>query len=271
MNISVRDVTRDLIAEQDDLDQLVAKLSPGDFSLATPSPRWTIADQLGHLAYFDQTAALAITDPDGFAAHRAELFATPAPAGADLDDATLGEYRSMSPTALLEAWRSARADLASAAATLGERDRVEWYGPSMGAKSFLTARLMEAWAHGQDIADTLGVRRTPSDRLLHIAQLGFITQKWSFLVRGDDPLPVEVAVALDRPEGGAGEQWTFGPAGATDRVSGRAEDFCLVVTQRRNVADTDLDVVGEHAQRWMANAQAFAGGPTSGPQPTGTK
>lgn len=269
MNISVRDVTRDLIAEQDDLDQLVAKLSPGDFSLATPSPRWTIADQLGHLAYFDHTAALAITDPDGFAAHRDELFAKPSPENADLDDATLGEYRSMSPTALLAAWRSARAELASAAASLGEKDRVEWYGPSMGAKSFLTARLMEVWAHGQDIADTLGVRRAPSDRLLHIAQLGFITQKWSFLVRGDDPLPVEVAVVLDRSQGGSGERWTFGPADATDRVSGRPEDFCLVVTQRRNVADTDLRVVGEHAERWMANAQAFAGGPTLGPESTG--
>jgi uncharacterized protein (TIGR03084 family) len=269
MNISVGDVTRDLIAEQDDLDDVVASLSPDDFSLATPSPRWTVADQLGHLAFFDHTAALAISDPDGFAAHRAELFATPAPENTDLDEATLGEYRAMDPAELVAAWRAARAELASAAATLGEKDRVEWYGPSMGAKSFLTARLMEAWAHGQDIADTIGASRAPSERLVHIAQLGFITQKWSFLVRGEEPLPVEVAVVLDVPGAAAGDQWTFGPADAPDRVSGRAEDFCLVVTQRRNVADTDLRVVGEHAERWMANAQAFAGGPTSGPEPTG--
>ncbi len=271
MNISVGDVTRDLIAEQEDLDQMVGRLSPDEFSLATPSPRWTVADQLGHLAYFDHTAALAISDPDGFAAHRAELFATPAPANADLDQATLGEYRSMDPAELVAAWRLARTELAEAADTLGEKDRVEWYGPSMGAKSFLTARLMEAWAHGQDIADAVGAARVPSDRLLHIAQLGVITQKWSFLVRGEDPLPVEVSVVLDAPGASAGEPWSFGPADGPDRVSGPAEDFCLVVTQRRNVADTELTVVGQYAERWMANAQAFAGGATSGPEPRGAQ
>ena len=271
MTISVGDVTRDLIAEQDDLDHIVSHLSQDDFSLPTPSPRWTVADQLGHLTYFDRTAALAINDPDGFAIHRAELFASPAPADVDLDHATLGAFGSMDPPELVEAWRSARAELAAAAGTLGEKDRVEWYGPSMGAKSFLTARLMEAWAHGQDIADTVGADRSPSDRLVHIAQLGFITQKWSFLVRGEDPLPVEVAVELTTPGGSSDDPWSFGPADAVDRVSGPAEDFCLVVTQRRNIADTALTVVGEHAERWMSNAQAFAGGPTIGPQPTGTQ
>ena len=31
-----------------------------------------------------------------------------------------------------------------------------WYGPSMSARSFVTARLMETWAHGMDVADALG-------------------------------------------------------------------------------------------------------------------
>ncbi len=266
--MSLADLTRDLIAEQDDLDRIVSALDAADLALLTPSPRWSIADQLGHLAYFDKTAALAINDPEAFDTHRKELFAAPSGADADLDAATLGAYRAMSTDELLADWRGARADLASAAGTLGEKDRVEWYGPSMGAKSFLTARLMEAWAHGQDIADTAGAVRTPSNRLIHIAQLGVITQKWSFIVRGEDPLPVEIAVSLDPPEGG--EPWTWGDQAAPDRVTGPAEDFCLVVTQRRHVDDTSLQAHGEHAHRWLRQAQAFAGGPTTGPEPTGT-
>jgi len=263
--MSLADLTRDLIAEQDDLDSIVSSLDPGALALATPSPRWSIADQIAHLAFFDKTAALAINDEEAFVAHRKEMLSTIA--GDDSDEATLGAYRSMSDDELLASWRSARADLAAAAATLGEKQRVEWYGPSMGAKSFLTARLMEAWAHGQDIADTAGVERSPSNRLIHIAQLGVITQKWSFIVRREDPLPIDVAVSLEPPEGG--DAWMWGDQELPDRVTGPAEDFCLVVTQRRHVDDTQLVTNGEHARRWLLNAQAFAGGATTGPQPTG--
>ena len=58
-------VRADLIAEQDALDAVVAPLDDDLWALPTPSPRWTIADQIGHLTYFDWTAALAITDEDG--------------------------------------------------------------------------------------------------------------------------------------------------------------------------------------------------------------
>ncbi len=266
MSPSIADVTRDLIDEQHDLDRIVSSLLSEQFAIATPSPGWTVADQLGHLAYFDTTAALAINDPEAFVVHRSELFAAPSPAGDDLDAATLGNYRVMDSDALVAAWRSARSNLESAARSLGNGDRVEWYGPSMGAKSFLTARLMEAWAHGQDIADAVGVERTPSTRLVHIAQLGVITQKWSFIVRGEEPLAQEVTVSLDAPDG---TTWDWGDSDAQERVTGPAEDFCLVVTQRRHVDDTDLVVLGSLARQWMEHAQAFAGGPTAGPAPSG--
>lgn len=263
--MSLADLTRDLIAEQDDLDAVVSSLPEEAFALPTPSPRWSIADQLAHLSFFDKTAALAINDPEGFVAHRSEMLESMA---GDDPDATLAPYRAMRAAELLADWRGARADLAAAAGTLGEKQRVEWYGPSMGAKSFLTARLMEAWAHGQDVADTAGVERSATNRLIHIAQLGVITQKWSFIVRGEEPAPVDIAVSLDPPEGG--DAWTWGDQSSPDRVAGPAEDFCLVVTQRRHVDDTTLVAHGEHARRWLVNAQAFAGGPTTGPEPTGT-
>ena len=264
--MDVSEVLDDLVAEQEALDRVVADLDDDRFATPTPSPRWTVTDQLGHLTYFDTSAALAIEDPAGFAEHKAELRTSFADDLA-VDEATLGKFREREPAAQLLTWRSARLDLESAARKLTNESRIEWYGPSMGSKSFLTARLMEAWAHGQDICDALGVEREPTDRIRHIAQLGVITRGWSYLVRGEQPPEGDVRVELTAP---SGESWTWGPDDATDRITGPANDFCLVVTQRRHVDDTDLTVVGDVAVDWMSKAQAFAGTPTTGPAPRGS-
>jgi len=130
---------------------------------------------------------------------------------------------------------------------------------------------METWAHGQDVADTLGVTRTATRRLRHVAHLGVRARPYAYAVRGRQVPPAPVLVELVSPEGerwdwvaGAGEGTGAGPV---DRVSGNALDFCLVVTQRRNVADTGLEVRGRAADDWMAIAQAFAGPPGPGRPP----
>ena len=140
----------------------------------------------------------------------------------------------MSPDELLTAWRSGREELASAAATLANDTRIAWYGPSMGSKSFLTARLMEAWAHGQDVVDAVGATGEPTDRLRHIAQLGSITRGWTYVNRGLDVPSTPVRVELTSP---SGETWAFGPDDAAESIVGTAEDFCLVTTQRHHVDD----------------------------------
>jgi isovaleryl-CoA dehydrogenase len=212
---SVRD---DLIAEQDALDAVVGDLNDELWALDTPSPRWTIADQIGHLTYFDWTAALAITDPDRFTSLTAELMGAMTSGNEDaMDLATLGDYRAMTPPDLCHAWRTNRGVLSEAAASLADDDRVIWYGPSMGSKSFLTARLMEAWAHGQDIIDTLDTAgiahadRPATDRLRHIAQLGFITHKWSYINRQMDAPTGPVRVELVAP--GQRRRFDHGPGG----------------------------------------------------------
>jgi uncharacterized protein (TIGR03084 family) len=258
------DVRADLVAEQRSLDDLVANLSEAQWSLATPSPGWNITDQIGHLAFFDAAATEAILDPDAFRAGVQDLYE--GAVGVGVDEYTLGDFRKLTPARRLETWRQGRAALASAAATLHDDTRVAWYGPSMGAKSFLTARLMEAWAHGADVADALGVRRRPTDRLRHIAQLGFITRKWSYTVRGEKPPAGEIRLELLSP---SGHLWVWGPENAPEIVQGSAEEFCLVVTQRRHVDDTSLRT-GELGRHWLVRAQAFAGGPTTGPQPKGS-
>ena len=262
--VTVASVIADLVAEQEALDAVVAPLDAADWELATPSPRWAIRDQIGHLAFFDETAALAINDPEGFIQHRNDFAASAMANPKAGDERTLGATRAMTADELLAHWRTCRNRLAEAASGCGEKDRIEWYGPSMGAKSFLTARLMEAWAHGQDICDTVGAERLATDRLRHIAQLGFITRGWTYINRKMDIPAGDVRVELQSP---SGETWEFGPADAAATIRGPAEDFCLVTSQRRNLADTSLQIDGAIAQEWLEMAQLFAGPPSNPPAP----
>ncbi|MGI9624996.1 MAG: TIGR03084 family metal-binding protein [Acidimicrobiales bacterium] len=256
---SAQDVVADLAAEHLDLGSLLATLEDTEWAAATASPGWSVADQVGHLAYFDETAALAIADPEAFRLSAEELLSN---AGDDFPDMLLAKPRSMAPAELRQWWTEAGSALVETATRLDDSTRVPWYGPEMGSKSFLSARLMETWAHGQDIADAMGRSRTPSNRLRHVAQLGVNTRGWSYAIR---QLPIDespIRVHLSAPDG---SDWTWGPEEAESTVEGDAVDFCLVVTQRRHVDDTDLRLVGSPAEEWMSIAQAFAGGPTDGP------
>lgn len=258
----------DLIEEQNALDGVVGSLRDDQWDLPTPSPGWTVSHQIAHLTYFDLAAAMAVSEPERFLATRDELFAEAMARPDALDEITLADYLLLSPAELLAAWRDGRAQLATAASTLGTGDRVEWFGPSMSGRSFLTARLMEVWAHGQDVIDAVvdsggTAGRQASERLRHIAHLGFVTRGWSYSVRDAEAPEADVRVELLSP---AGETWTWGPESAEESVRGPAEDFCLVVTQRRHPGDTELEIEGDAATDWMIVAQAFAGGATEGPK-----
>lgn len=254
-------IAADLRAEQDALDQVVADLDVDQWQMGTASPGWSVADQIGHLTYFDGTATLAIEDPERFQASLESLLA----AGDAMEDLTL--YREISPAELLAMWRENRKRLSAAASTLVDGARVPWYGPPMSGKSFLTARLMECWAHGTDVVDAVGGSRPVTDRLRHVAQIGFITRGWTYANRGEEIPAGDVRVQLVSP---AGDVWEFGPADADASVVGPAEQFCQVVTQRRHVDDTVLAITGDIAVDWMSKAQAYAGPPTDGPAPRST-
>ena len=250
----------DLAAEQAALADVLAVLPPHAWDLPTHAPGWAVRDQVAHLASTDEAAALAITDPAAFvtAAERRD---------GDQSESTgsfLERGRAMSPDDLLGWWRTATSALVAAARTVAPQTRLPWFGPPMSAASFLTARLMETWSHGLDIVDVVGVDRPDTDRLRHVALLGFLTRGHSFRNRGlpapSDPVWVELIAP-------SGARWTFGEAGAANRIRGTATDFCRVVTQRRHLADTALVVEGAAAREWMAIAQAFAGPPGTGRQP----
>jgi uncharacterized protein (TIGR03084 family) len=263
--VDVSEVLADLVAEQAALDETVSGFTNEQWVTDTASPRWRVKEQIAHLAYFDNSAAIAITDPEGFKALASELWEIAVKGDEAMDNYSMGSYLSQEPSAMLDAWRADRAALAQAAAALENDTRVPWYGPSMGSKSFLTARLMEAWAHGQDIVDAVGLSRESSDRIRHIAQLGFITRGWTYQNRKLDAPPIPVSVTLESP---SGEVWTFGPADAPETVTGAATDYSQVITQRRHLDDTKLVVDGASARDWLLKAQCFAGPPTDGPAPT---
>jgi len=259
MAVSIEQLLADLDAETRVFRSWIDPLPDADWSRPTPAEGWTIADQVSHLAYFDDMAVLAATDPDAFRAGLAE-------AVADVDGFTAriaAENRSRTPAQLRDWFATARTALLATFATVDPKARLPWYGPDMSATSAVTARIMETWAHGQDVADALGVEHPSTAAVAHVAFLGVRTKDFSFGQRGLDP-GAEVHVQLVGP---GGEEWAFGPVDATDLVRGPAVDFCLVVTQRRNVADTALGVAGDTATRWMAIAQAFAGPSGSGRPP----
>lgn len=253
-------VIDDLRAENDELDLLVADLRPEEWARPTPAPGWTVAHQIAHLAWTDRSALLAVTDAGAFQALVEKALAAP---DSFVDEGA--EDGARLPSAeLLAGWRAGRDDLRRALRDAPAGSRFPWYGPPMSAASMATARLMETWAHGLDIADALGVERPPTDRLRHVARLGVRTRDFAHAVHGLTPPAEEFRVELRAP---SGDLWTYGPQDAAQRVTGPALDFCLLVTQRAHRADLGLRAEGPDADRWLGIAQAFAGPPGAGRPP----
>ncbi|MET7996431.1 TIGR03084 family metal-binding protein [Amycolatopsis sp. NPDC005232] len=260
MAVSMRQVLDDLVAETRVLQDLVADLDDAAISRPTPAVGWTVRDQLTHLAYFDETATQAAVDPAAFRLAADALVA----GGMDFPDRVAAEHATLPAEAVRTWFDRTRREFVTAFRDLDPKARLPWYGPDMSALSSVTARLMETWAHGQDVADALGRDREPTDRLRHIAHLGVQTAAFSFALNGKpapaEPIRVELTAA-------SGAVWTWGPAEAADRVTGTALDFCLVVTQRRHRDDTALEVAGPVATEWLSVAQTFAGSPGTGRAP----
>lgn len=245
----------DLRAEMAALDALVDWADPGSPAVAamlardTPAKGWTVGDTVVHLARTDQVSVVAVDDPENFP----------------------GRRRDDPPLTVVElpaVWPDLRARmLAGLERAQAEGARLPWVSRPMGATSFATARLMEYWAHGEDVATALGRTRPPTARLRNVCHIGVQTLGFSFAQHGL-PEPTEpVRVELTGPDG---EVWTWGPEDAVNRVSGPAIHFALVVTQRRLAVESALLADGEVADQWLPIAQCFAGaGATTDPDRAG--
>ena len=247
----------DLRAETQWLRGVLVALGDAGWDRPTPAPGWSVRDQITHLAYFDEATTMAATDPEQFRRHRADVLT-------DIDGFTAGvaaAHRDAPGSEILAWFDRARDEMLTRVTPLDPRARAPWYGPDMSVLSLVTARIMETWAHGQDVADAVGVGHPATAALRHVAHIGVLTRPNSFRARGRAVPDDDVRVELRADDGDA---WVWGPPDAPNVVRGSAVDFCLVVTQRRHPADTDVETTGPVATEWMAIAQAFAGPPGAG-------
>ncbi|CAM3667278.1 TIGR03084 family metal-binding protein [Smaragdicoccus niigatensis] len=254
------DVLADLAAEGADLEKMVTGLDSTGWQTPTPAAGWTIAHQIGHLAWTDDIAYVSATDPELFMQRLQEAIAA-----GDIDKYVDNEATAWAAKPdLLQVWQDGRDKLVEALKNVPAGTKLTWFGPPMSAMSMATARMMETWAHGQDVFDALGITREPTDRLKHVTHLAVRTRNFAYLVRGETAPAAEFRIELAAP---SGEVWSWGPEDSADKLTGSALDFCLLATQRRHRLDTDLVASTDAVEHWLSIAQVFAGPPGEGRQP----
>jgi uncharacterized protein (TIGR03084 family) len=245
----------DLHSERAVLIDALSRLDAGAWDSDSPAEGWTLRDCVVHLAETDESATRAVLGtpaPDRGA---------PARDAGDVLTAGMRRARALSPAAVLAWYRHAGDAMLDALRGLPAEARLPWAGRPMSARSFATARLMEHWSHGLDILEAAGIAPVDTDRLRHVAHLGYITRDFAYRTRGLVPPASPLYVELIAPSGAV---WRWGPDAAPDRISGPAGDFCRVVTQRIHPSDTALVAEGAHAREFLSIAQAFAGPPGKG-------
>ncbi|GAA1270033.1 TIGR03084 family metal-binding protein [Sphaerisporangium rubeum] len=245
-------VLRDLTADGEQLDRLVSGLTAEQWRLPTPAPGWTIHDQIAHLAFIYRLARLAAAEPETFTA----LAKSAEKNFNGAVNAALAEYTADSPETLLGKWRAERRDVVAALAAVPEGQVVPWLVNPLPPIILACAGIMEQFAHGQDIADTLGVTLERGASLAHLTVFAVLTKDFGYLSRGETPPTAEFRFEITGP---SGELWAYGPENATERISGPAEDFCLLATRRRHRDDLEVTAEGAEADHWLDIAQCYRG------------
>tara|TARA_R110002096_G_scaffold427984_1_gene639095 strand:+ start:1299 stop:2096 length:798 start_codon:yes stop_codon:yes gene_type:complete len=252
----------DFLEESRDLEKLLAPLTDKDFERQTAFKSWSFNQILRHLHIWNYAADLSLQDAGAFKEWITDPLASIGKGA--LTDFERDFLNGESGTALLKTWAGFYPGMVERFSQIDPGIRLEWAGPSMSARSSITARLMETWAHGQAIYDELGIVRKNTDRIKNIVVLGYNTYGWTFKNRGLEPPDPCPQLILTAPSGNI---WTFGEEAGPEKIEGLAEEFCQVVTQTRNIADTGLSVSGPNAEAWMQIAQCFAGPPNDPPMP----
>lgn len=263
----MKQLATDFLDESNALHQLVVPLDDAGLSQETAFKSWTIERVVQHLHVWNMAALMSLKGDGSFETYYAQLEDHRRGGG------TMGSFerewlKGLGGRDLVAAWRDGFAETAERFSQAEPSARVKWAGPDMSARSSITARLMETWAHGQEVYDVLGVVRQNGDRIRNIVVLGNNTYGWTFRVRGEAAPEPRPHLRLTAP---SGEVWLYNEPSETELIEGAAADFCQVVTQTRNIADTTLKVTGANAQNWMSKAQCFAGDAEPPPAPGSRK
>ncbi|MFE2209071.1 MULTISPECIES: TIGR03084 family metal-binding protein [Streptomyces] len=250
--MTANDVLKDLAAEIEETARLVEGLDEQSWHTATPATGWSVADQIAHLTFIFHLAGTAASDHEGFA-RIAEA------AAGDFDGAVnsaLQQFNGFPPGQLLGRFRALGRQSVESLAAVPEGEVVPWLVNPLPPAVLAAAGIMEIFGHGQDIADALGVRREPSERLRHLVFFIFLTRDFGYLSRGLTPPAEPFRIEATAPNG---EVWAYGPEDAANRITGPAEDLCLLATRRRHRDDLAVVATGEEAERWLDLAQAYRG------------
>jgi uncharacterized protein (TIGR03084 family) len=250
----------DLRSEGEDLSNLLDTLTPTDWDRTTTFKDWTVYDVIAHLHFSDHMGVTTMKSGDAFN----ELMADMGASGLTMSDYTRRWLGELPASDLVEGWRGLFAEMCDRLEAMDPDVRLTWAGPGMKPRMFTTARQMETWAHGWELYDLLGLTRQHTDRIKNIAAIGVRTFGWTFVNRN---LEVPSDIPYVRLTAPSRVTWEFNDSEAPNRVIGDAVEFCQVVTQVRNIADTTLEVIGDSATRWMAIAQCFAGAASEPPAP----
>jgi uncharacterized protein (TIGR03084 family) len=209
-----------------------------------------VRDTVAHLADTDEMAIATATGAPGSIRERAEAAAS----GEDLTFQGVLRGRRRSGPEVLAWWESTTAAEHEMFEALDPNVRVPW-GIGMRAPSFVTARLMETWAHGLDVCNAIGVEPVDTDRLAHVAWLATRALAYAYALAGREPPTDPLRVELTLP---SGARWTTGPSDAASRITGPAGEYCRVFVHRMKVSDArGLRAEGPAATGALSVARAF--------------
>ena len=253
----------DFRAECDALAEVLEPLRDEQYETATLFKQWTLHDVVAHLHISNWAADVSIHQPEDFDSFK-ETQAESRARGLSPRELTDEWFEGERDRAVYLRWRDYYPEMCDRLDGVNPKGRVQWVGPSMSVRSSITARQMETWAHGQEVFDVLGLERGEQDRIKNIVFLGLNTFGWTYAVRELSVPDVVPHLRLTAP---SGEIWEWNETETINRIEGSAVEFCQVVTQVRNIADTRLHVVGAVAIEWMSMAQCFAGAAQSPPAP----
>lgn len=244
------EILDDLEAECVALDELLSSLSDPEWFAPTPADGWDVRDTVAHLADTDDLAYDCATGGPR------DLLTEAAAAGSG-DAFTLGQVlkgRDKPPAEVLAWWREATWKLRDAVHELDPGARIPWGPNRMSVVSFVTARLMETWAHSLDCFAAVDREPADTDRLRHVAFIGLRALPYAFAQAGL-PAPGPIRLELTSP---GGETWTIGPQDAPTVIRGAASDWCRVATQRdRGDERSRLETSGPDAEAVLRHAQAY--------------
>jgi len=253
----------DFRAEVGELHDFAKGLAAEDWEKPTGFKQWTPWDVVAHLHFFDLVSLGSVQGEEAFAEVQSSFLGA-VTEGKSNTEIARNHFGPISPEELMERWQRTCHELTEQLGSSDPKRRLPWFGPDMGVRMFTTARYMETWAHGQALYDLAGAARPQSDRIRNIAVIGVKTFGWTYVNRKLPVPPQAPHVKLTAPSGAV---WEWNEPDEENCVRGSAVDFCQTVTQVRNVADTQLEVVGETATHWMSIAQCFAGPPEEPPAP----